>query len=92
MRKNSADDRAIHGKARVQRADGKVVQIPVLREVSLPMKWTLEGNPGQLREIPHVIRSRAIAFAIALALMSPVWMHAGQGARLRTDWRNQHAA
>ena len=25
-------------------ADGKTVQIPILREVSLPMKWTLEGG------------------------------------------------
>jgi hypothetical protein len=24
--------------------DGKTIQIPVLREVSLPMKWTLGGG------------------------------------------------
>jgi hypothetical protein len=32
------------GKREFKRADGKVVQIPVLREVSLPMKWTLGGR------------------------------------------------
>jgi hypothetical protein len=32
------------GKREFKRADGKTVQIPVLREVSLPMKWTLGGH------------------------------------------------
>ena len=32
------------GKREFKRADGTVVQIPVLREVSLPMKWTLRGH------------------------------------------------
>jgi hypothetical protein len=32
------------GKREFKRADGKPVQIPVLREVSLPMKWTLGGH------------------------------------------------
>ncbi|HZC46101.1 MAG TPA: hypothetical protein VE243_06470 [Candidatus Acidoferrum sp.] len=32
------------GKREFKRADGKTVQIPVLREVSLPMKWTLGGR------------------------------------------------
>jgi hypothetical protein len=32
------------GKREFKRADGKLVQIPVLREVSLPMKWTLGGR------------------------------------------------
>lgn len=32
------------GKREFKRADGKAVQIPVLREVSLPMKWTLGGH------------------------------------------------
>lgn len=32
------------GKREFKRADGKPVQIPVLREVSLPMKWTLGGR------------------------------------------------
>ncbi len=31
------------GKREFKRADGKTVNIPVLREVSLPMKWTLGG-------------------------------------------------
>jgi hypothetical protein len=31
-------------KREFKRADGKPVEIPVLREVSLPMKWTLEGR------------------------------------------------
>ena len=47
------------GKREFKRADGKTVQIPVLREVSLPMKWTLGGHiPARLREIPHMIRRR----------------------------------
>jgi hypothetical protein len=32
------------GRREFTRADGKPVQIPVLREVSLPMKWTLGGH------------------------------------------------
>lgn len=32
------------GKRSFTRPDGKVVQIPVVREVSLPMKWTLGGK------------------------------------------------
>jgi len=32
------------GKREFKREDGKSVQIPVLREVSLPMKWTLGGR------------------------------------------------
>lgn len=32
------------GKRAFTTTEGKVVQIPVLREVSLPMKWTLEGR------------------------------------------------
>ena len=32
------------GKREFKRGDGKLVQIPVLREVSLPMKWTLGGR------------------------------------------------
>jgi hypothetical protein len=32
------------GKREFKRDDGKTVQIPVLREVSLPMKWTLGGR------------------------------------------------
>jgi len=32
------------GKREFKRLDGKTVQIPVLREVSLPMKWTLGGR------------------------------------------------
>ena len=32
------------GKREFKRPDGKPVQIPVLREVSLPMKWTLGGR------------------------------------------------
>lgn len=32
------------GKREFKRPDGKSVQIPVLREVSLPMKWTLGGR------------------------------------------------
>jgi hypothetical protein len=32
------------GKRDFKRPDGKTVQIPVLREVSLPMKWTLGGH------------------------------------------------
>jgi hypothetical protein len=32
------------GKREFKRADGKTVQIPILREVSLPMKWTLGGH------------------------------------------------
>jgi len=32
------------GRREFKRADGKTVQIPVLREVSLPMKWTLGGH------------------------------------------------
>jgi len=32
------------GKREFKRADGKPVQVPVLREVSLPMKWTLGGR------------------------------------------------
>ena len=32
------------GKREFTRPDGKTVTIPVLREVSLPMKWTLGGN------------------------------------------------
>lgn len=32
------------GKREFKRPDGKPVQIPVLREVSLPMKWTLGGH------------------------------------------------
>ncbi len=32
------------GKREFKRADGKSVQLPVLREVSLPMKWTLGGH------------------------------------------------
>jgi hypothetical protein len=32
------------GKREFKRADGKTVQIPVLREVSMPMKWTLGGH------------------------------------------------
>ena len=32
------------GKREFKRSDGKTVQIPVLREVSLPMKWTLGGH------------------------------------------------
>jgi hypothetical protein len=32
------------GKREFKRADGKTVDIPVLREVSLPMKWTLGGR------------------------------------------------
>jgi len=32
------------GKREFKREDGKPVQIPVLREVSLPMKWTLGGR------------------------------------------------
>jgi len=32
------------GKREFKRDDGKVVQIPVLRELSLPMKWTLGGR------------------------------------------------
>jgi hypothetical protein len=32
------------GKREFQRGDGKSVNIPVLREVSLPMKWTLGGT------------------------------------------------
>jgi hypothetical protein len=32
------------GKREFKTADGKTVEIPVLREVSLPMKWTLEGD------------------------------------------------
>jgi len=32
------------GRREFKRADGKSVQIPVLREVSLPMKWTLGGH------------------------------------------------
>jgi hypothetical protein len=35
------------GKREFKRADGKPVQFPVLREVSLPMKWTLGGNVPQ---------------------------------------------
>jgi hypothetical protein len=35
------------GKREFKRADGKMVQFPVLREVSLPMKWTLGGNVPQ---------------------------------------------
>jgi hypothetical protein len=31
------------GKREFKRPDGKTVNIPVLREVSLPMKWTLGG-------------------------------------------------
>jgi hypothetical protein len=32
------------GRREFKRADGKSVQIPILREVSLPMKWTLGGH------------------------------------------------
>jgi hypothetical protein len=32
------------GKREFKRPDGKTVQIPMLREVSLPMKWTLGGR------------------------------------------------
>jgi hypothetical protein len=32
------------GKREFKRPDGKPVQIPILREVSLPMKWTLGGR------------------------------------------------
>ncbi len=32
------------GRREFKRPDGKVVQLPVLREVSLPMKWTLGGR------------------------------------------------
>jgi len=32
------------GKREFKRPDGKTVNIPVLREVSLPMKWTLGGR------------------------------------------------
>lgn len=32
------------GKRKFPRADGPPVEIPVLREVSLPMKWTLGGR------------------------------------------------
>jgi len=32
------------GKREFKRADGKPVQIAVLREVSMPMKWTLGGH------------------------------------------------
>lgn len=32
------------GKREFTRGDGKKVEIPVVREVSLPMKWTLEGR------------------------------------------------
>jgi hypothetical protein len=32
------------GKREFTRPDGKTVTIPVLREVSLPMKWTLGGR------------------------------------------------
>ena len=32
------------GKREFTRPDGKTVNIPVLREVSLPMKWTLGGR------------------------------------------------
>ncbi|HVA79167.1 MAG TPA: hypothetical protein VNF27_14815 [Candidatus Binataceae bacterium] len=32
------------GKREFVRGDGKKVEIPVVREVSLPMKWTLEGR------------------------------------------------
>jgi hypothetical protein len=32
------------GKREFKRPDGKPVEIPVLREVSLPMKWTLGGH------------------------------------------------
>lgn len=32
------------GKRPFTTADGKKVEIPVLREVSMPMKWTLEGD------------------------------------------------
>jgi hypothetical protein len=32
------------GKREFIRGDGKKVEIPVVREVSLPMKWTLEGQ------------------------------------------------
>ncbi len=32
------------GKREFKRADGKTVPIPILREVSLPMKWTLGGH------------------------------------------------
>ena len=32
------------GKREFKRPDGTAVQIPVLREVSLPMKWTLGGH------------------------------------------------
>ncbi len=32
------------GKRSFTRPDGKVVEIPVIREVSLPMKWTLGGG------------------------------------------------
>jgi hypothetical protein len=32
------------GKREFKRPDGKPVQIPMLREVSLPMKWTLGGH------------------------------------------------
>ena len=32
------------GKREFKRGDGKSVNIPVLREVSLPMKWTLGGS------------------------------------------------
>ena len=61
------------GKREFKRSDGKTVQIPVLREVSLPMKWTLGGTyPDRLREIPHMIRGRTIVVAIALTLMAVV--------------------
>jgi hypothetical protein len=32
------------GKREFKRPDGQTVNIPVLREVSLPMKWTLGGT------------------------------------------------
>ncbi len=35
------------GKRKFTRADGSTVEIPVLREVSLPMKWTLGGGIPQ---------------------------------------------
>lgn len=35
------------GKRSFPRADGKTVEIPVVREVSLPMKWTLGGGIPQ---------------------------------------------
>ena len=76
--------------------EGKTIQMPILREVSLPMKWTLGGGgiPRAMRgigpdEIAHAPRSCSALRHLRHRFRR---MHARQGDGFRSDRRNRYRA